>query len=175
MKTLFLYFALLATVMAQPLLPSIPTNIVALKSRSGSVHLWWQANEETNMAGYFVHYGPAPGRYTNTTFVGMLTNVFAAVGETGRVWLAVSALNDWWLESDLSDPITAVVETNRPARPVGVHTMSLRVVLDGADEIDGPYTPTQDFPEMLVSTKKPRRFYRPRLVANDGPLIYSGE
>jgi Bacterial Ig domain/Fibronectin type III domain len=83
---------------------------------SSAVTLAWDANTETNLAGYKVYYGPASGLYTNTVDVGNITtNRVTGLVEGVTYYFAVTAYNSSGQESDYSAEISyRAALTNQP-------------------------------------------------------------
>ena len=73
---------------------------------ANSVRLVWDANTETNLAGYRVHYGGQSGVHTNTTDVGLTTNatVFGILPGV-MFYYVVTAYDSNGLESDPSNEV----------------------------------------------------------------------
>jgi hypothetical protein len=71
-----------------------------------SVTVLWDANTETNLAGYKVHYGVASRSYGNTSDVGNITNAtVSGLIEGTTYFFAVTAYDTSNLESDYSDEV----------------------------------------------------------------------
>ncbi len=81
--------------------------LVASPARARTFDLTWQANNETNIAGYRVHYGTASGNYPQHIDVAKNTTS-AEVGnlsDDGTYFFAVTAYNNFGLESRASQEI----------------------------------------------------------------------
>ena len=85
----------------------------------GSVTLSWQAPTSntdgtalTNLAGYRVHYGTAPGNYTESLQLAdqALTSVVIEDLAPARWYFAVKAYNSAGIESDFSDLVNKLIE-----------------------------------------------------------------
>ena len=154
--------------------PALPTNLVALRGAKGAVALQWQANTETNLVGYFVHYGGATTNYTNSTWVGNVTNATVAVGSTNTLYFAVTAVNDIGLESDPSNEV-ATTPLRPPARPALLRTAVLRLSLLRADDPKGPWTAATNFPEMVLLADGKGGFYKTAPIEiEQGPPLSNG-
>lgn len=82
------------------------------------VSLAWNANPESNIAGYKVHFGTQTGVYSSVVDVGKTTQTLLpqlTMGET--YYVAVSAYNSQGLESPRSTEFSVTAAT--PAPPVG--------------------------------------------------------
>jgi hypothetical protein len=97
-----------------------------------AVTLVWDANSETNIAGYIVHYGTTSRSYTNHNIVGnVTTNQIAGLASGRTYYFAVTAYDTLGLESDYSNevaysPISSAASNNPPViilpGPVSVQT-----------------------------------------------------
>ena len=110
-----------------------------------SVMLAWDQSPETNIAGYYVHYGLASRTYTNAVSAGTATSVTVFGLEEGTTYyFAATCYNDLGLESDYSNEVSYTVPTgNQPptlnALPdltinenAGLRTVSLSGIGSGA-------------------------------------------
>lgn len=77
---------------------------------SNSVELAWDANPETNIGGYKLHYGTSARNYTQTVNVGKVTTgVIEGLTKGVIYYFAVNAYNTNGLESDYSDEVNYLV------------------------------------------------------------------
>ncbi len=77
--------------------------------------LAWDANTETDLAGYKVYFGTASRTYGAPTTIGT-TNTITLYGfATGTYYFAVTAFNTSGLESGFSNEVTATILS--PAQP----------------------------------------------------------
>ena len=92
---------------------------VTLSTSRGSVTLSWRAPTKntdgstiTNLAGYRVHYGTAPGNYTESVQLSdkEVTSVVIEDLQPALWYFAVTAYNSVGLESDYSSPVNAMIE-----------------------------------------------------------------
>lgn len=150
--------------------PALPTNVVALAPRHGVIALQWEANPETNLAGYFVHYGPASRNYTNAVWAGLRTNFNLGVNETTPLFLALTAVNTLGLASDPSNEVTATASTNRPAPVRGLVTVVIVNGLSASRYPDGPWQPVEGV-TAYVKADDAARFFRSELSIRPGPVI----
>jgi Fibronectin type III domain/FG-GAP repeat len=66
----------------------------ALAAEAGSVTLAWDRNPESNISGYVLYYGNAPGEYTGSVAVGNVTEYVFTEPVNGRSYFfAVQAVN----------------------------------------------------------------------------------
>lgn len=73
---------------------------------SQSVTLVWDANTETDLAGYIAYYGPASGVYTNAIDVGNVTTVLITnLLDRFTYYFVVTAYNTSGLESEPSNEV----------------------------------------------------------------------
>jgi hypothetical protein len=84
-------------------------------ARAASVSLAWDANKETDIGGYVVSYGTAPGTYTTSMDVGLVTTfqVNNLAGAT-KYYLSVRAYNRARQLSGYSGEIAATTPGNQP-------------------------------------------------------------
>ena len=77
---------------------------------SGTLTATWDANTESDLAGYRVHYGPGSGNYTTVKDVGNQTVYVADNLPAGEeYYFAISAYDRFGNESELSTEVSAVV------------------------------------------------------------------
>lgn len=100
-----------------------------------SVTLAWNANSETNLAGYRLHYGPASRQYDQTLTVNAATTTATAtnlvIGE--KYFFAVTAFTVDGLESDFSNEVSFGF---KPAPPANLR---IQVSLQSAATPQGPW------------------------------------
>jgi len=70
-----------------------------------SVTVAWDANTESDLAGYVVHYGTAPGTYTASVDVGNRTDFALNLDELTTYYVAVDAYNATGEHSPLSSEV----------------------------------------------------------------------
>ncbi len=70
-----------------------------------SVTVAWDANTESDLAGYVVHYGTAPGTYTASVDVGNRTDFALDLDELTTYYVAVDAYNATGEHSPLSSEV----------------------------------------------------------------------
>jgi hypothetical protein len=76
---------------------------------AGDVVLQWDANTETDLAGYKVYYGTASGSYGTPVVVGLQTTYTVSGLAPGTYYFAVTAFNTSGAESGFSNQVSAVV------------------------------------------------------------------
>jgi hypothetical protein len=84
---------------------------VTTAAAATGVNLAWDPNPESDIAGYRVHYGTAPGTYTKLVDVGNLTN--ASINDLtpgGTYFFTVSAYNSEGLEGPPSDEVSTTYD-----------------------------------------------------------------
>jgi hypothetical protein len=80
--------------------------LIGTVSHAASVRLAWDPNPETDVAGYRVYYGPAPGNYPKVLDVGSATAAEVTELVAGvPYYLSVTAYNSFGLESGFSEPL----------------------------------------------------------------------
>lgn len=98
-------------------LPVLPAQ-TSSNSIVASVRLTWDPNPETDLAGYLVHRGIAPGTRLETRDVGLVTtNDWTGLLPGVTNYFTVTAYNTAGLESDPSNEIAYEVRSE-PAKPV---------------------------------------------------------
>ncbi len=93
-------------------LTSILTGIIftSMNAFAGSVSLAWDPSPDVSVVGYKVHYGVAPGTYTNSAAVGNVTNATLTGLVNGTTYyFAASSIDGSGFESDFSNETTATV------------------------------------------------------------------
>jgi fibronectin type 3 domain-containing protein len=90
------------------LAPQKPLNLTTVAGDT-IINLSWQANIETDLAGYQIYWGSASREYQNSTTVGRVNN-FTLHGLTNgkTYYIAISALDTSGNESKLSDEVSAI-------------------------------------------------------------------
>ena len=73
------------------------------------VVLQWDANSETDLAGYKVYYGTAPGNYGTPITIGTQAGYTLTQLAPGTYYFAVTAYDSAGLESGFSNEVSAVV------------------------------------------------------------------
>jgi hypothetical protein len=103
----------------------------AVVSQGGAVELTWEApteNEDgsplTDLAGFKVYWGTAPGEYSATVSVGNVTTYLVEHLSPGTYYFAATAVNAEGTESAKSDEANATIEKN-PKRPRAPAILSL--------------------------------------------------
>lgn len=76
---------------------------------AADVTLGWDANTETNLAGYKIYYGTAPGVYGTPITLG-IQNTYTITGlPAGTYYIAITAYNTSGLESGFSNEVSATL------------------------------------------------------------------
>ena len=82
---------------------------------SGHISLQWNANRETDLAGYKVYYGTSPKNYTRSVVVGLsqprreiVTYKLTGLTKGQQYYIAVTAYNTYGYESTLSNEVEGV-------------------------------------------------------------------
>jgi hypothetical protein len=95
-------------------------------AHAGDVVLQWDANTETDLAGYKVYYGSASGTYGSPVVIGKVTTHTLSQLPAGTYYFAVTAYNTSGLESGFSNEVSAVI---------GGTTVGCDVTADGRTDI----------------------------------------
>lgn len=170
MKTLAVILAAFCAlaVSGQPALPEPPGGVV--RGARGAIPLSWQANVESDLYGYYVLYGSSTTNYTNSIWVGNRTNFNAGINATGLVFLAVTAVNKSGLESDPSNEVSAVANTNRPSATKGLSTVVVVNGLLSSRYPKGPWVPVEAARIQVIADDN-ARFFKQELNINKGPDV----
>src|SRR5688572_33224906 len=87
----------------------------AAAADTGSLTLAWNANTESDLAGYLVHYGTQSGTYTATVDVGPQTSaVIGNLTQGQQYFFVVQAYNTAGLTSNMSQQVAGVVPSQSP-------------------------------------------------------------
>jgi hypothetical protein len=81
---------------------------------AADVTLAWDANSETDLAGYKVYYGTSSGNYPNVINVGKVTTYTVASLGPGTYFFAVTAYNSSNAESGFSNEVSKAVTGGLP-------------------------------------------------------------
>ncbi|MBI5137304.1 MAG: fibronectin type III domain-containing protein [Nitrospirae bacterium] len=138
--------------------------LLPLPALAGGVTLGWTANNEPDLAGYRIHYGPASGSYANVLDVGNVTTAqVTGLTVLATYYFSVTAYDQSGNESarapevsaliprtDVTPPVVTppaniAVEATGPLTPVGLGTASAVDPEDGAVGVTasptGPFAP----------------------------------
>jgi len=101
-----------------------------------SVTLAWDANSETNVAGYIVYYGTTSSNYTSTTNVGNQTSATLTGLSAGtRYYFSATAFDQDGLESDFAPEISYTPQAMVPAPTLSITSNYLFFANGGATVI----------------------------------------
>ena len=84
---------------------------------AASVTLAWNPNSESNLAGYKVQYGTAPGVHPTTVDVGNQTTYVVGGLGPGTYYFVVLAYNTSGLQSPLSNEVSVTITAPSPPPP----------------------------------------------------------
>jgi Domain of unknown function (DUF4082)/Fibronectin type III domain len=84
---------------------------------AASVTLAWNPNSESNLAGYKVQYGTAPGVHPTTIDVGNQTTYVVGELGPGTYYFVVLAYNTSGLQSPVSNEVSVTVSASPPPPP----------------------------------------------------------
>jgi hypothetical protein len=89
---------------------------IAATGWAGDVTVAWNANTETDLAGYKVYVGTAPGAYGNPTIIGAQTTyTITGLAAGTTYYIAVTAYNTSGLESGFSNEVSTTTPGTPPA------------------------------------------------------------
>jgi hypothetical protein len=108
-------------------------------STAASVSLVWDANSESAVSGYIVHYGPASGQYSNRLSIGNRTSHTVTGLQPGTWYFAITACDSFGTESIFSNEVSTKIDI---APAAGIDT----IAAGGAGEVrtGGVGATTQD-------------------------------
>jgi hypothetical protein len=88
---------------------SLMIPLAASSIDSGGVKIAWDANHETNVIGYRVHYGTKSGAYTNVIDIGSATQfVIPGLIKGQSYFCSVTAYNTYGIESDFAQELMVI-------------------------------------------------------------------
>ncbi len=82
-------------------------------AETSSIFLAWDANPESDIAGYKVYWGTSSGVYDQFNDVSQTTASVSDLTVGVRYYFAVTAYNEAGLESGYSEEVSAIVPPNR--------------------------------------------------------------
>src|SRR4030095_16997634 len=85
-----------------------------------NVTLAWDANSETNIAGYKLYYGTSSRAYTNVSDLGNVLSTSLALLEGSTYYFAVTAVNTFGMESDYSAEVSHNIVAYRSPLTVSI-------------------------------------------------------
>ena len=102
---------------------------LAPSAYAASVAITWNANSESDLAGYLVLYGTAPGVYGTTVNVGNATSYTVSGLATGQYYFVVRAYSNVGLQSPPSVEVTATLAATAAVARITISpaTKTLRV------------------------------------------------
>jgi len=103
--------------------------ILSIPAYAGDVTLAWDANSESDLAGYKVYFGTASRVYGAPIVIGTGTTYMVTGLAPGTYYFAVTAFNTAGLESGFSNEVSATV-SGTPAGSCDVNSDSSVNVLD---------------------------------------------
>jgi hypothetical protein len=104
---------------------------VGSNSNAAAVILEWDANTESDLAGYKIHWGTESGTYTDSTDVGNVTTVILSIPPGS--YIAATAYSDEGLESGYSNEVFYYFP---PASPTGGVIDVRHIVIEPDDWVD---------------------------------------
>lgn len=95
--------------------------LYAVAAGAAQIQVTWDANTETDLAGYKVYFGTAPGQYSTPVTVTAPSYTLQGVTDKTTYYVAVSAFDTSGNESALSDEVSVYVpDVTPPAKPTGL-------------------------------------------------------
>lgn len=130
--------------------------LLTASAQTNAVTVAWDANPETDIAGYHVKYGiDDAGGITNDVFVSGVnntTNQIVNLAPGTKYFFFVTAENTHGLQSDPS----TILFYDTPSKPSVVQGMRIEFNLLSANGIQGPFTNEMEF---RVTYEIPQKFY----------------
>jgi hypothetical protein len=97
---------------------------------AADVTLAWDANTESDLAGYKLYYGTSPGVYGTPITLGKVTTYALTNLPDGTYYIAVTAYNTGGLESGYSNVVTATLSGTPATSKCDLNSDSTVNVLD---------------------------------------------
>jgi fibronectin type 3 domain-containing protein len=94
---------------------------------AADVSLAWDANTESDLAGYTVYYGTASGVYDNSAPVGNVTEFTVVDLPDNTHYFAATAVDQQGNESGYSNEVSTIIDTQPPAAPSGFRIVEVLV------------------------------------------------
>jgi len=91
--------------------------VLSLPALAADVKLAWDANTESDLAGYKVYFGLAPRVYSAPTNVGKVTSYTVSGLAPGTYYFAVTAYNTAGLESGYSNEVSTTIAPSGASTP----------------------------------------------------------
>lgn len=87
----------------------------------GTINLAWDANTETDLAGYKIYQGSAAGGpYTLTQTLGTVTTATVTVTTDGKFYFVATAFDTAGNESGYSNEVSKTIDTFPPMAPTNL-------------------------------------------------------
>ena len=156
MVVLFALLVLVSTSAAPPFLyPSNPPP---------SVSLTWNANVESDLAGYKIYWGAVSGGYTNRITVGLVTDlVFTNLVRGQKVYFAATAYNAVGLESTFSNEISYTAPMV-PAAP-GLKPIVVLTVQSSPKSASPVWTDYTNAPAVALLPEDEQKYFRLQIAS----------
>lgn len=149
--------------------------LLAADARAASVSLAWDANTESDLAGYVVSYGTAPGQTSGSADVGMQTSWTFTAGVAGRTYyFRVQAYTTGRVMSAPSTEVSATIP-NTVMPPVGTSPFGyVDTPIDNAAGVTGSLAMTGWALDNALVTRL-RILRDPVAGEPSGSLVYVGD
>jgi hypothetical protein len=90
--------------------------LIPVLVHAGTVTLAWDPNQESDLKGYKIYYGNAPGQPTKTIDVGNVTTTTITLAD-GTWYFAATAYDKSGNESGKSNEVFTTIDSVSPANP----------------------------------------------------------
>ena len=104
--------------------------IPAVARAASDVALAWDANTESDLAGYKIYWGTVSGTYTNSVDVGNVTTYTVKGLPDGKVFFAATAYDGAKLESGYSNEVSVTLDSTPPAYPKNLKAVSVKATIN---------------------------------------------
>lgn len=102
---------------------------------AGTITLSWNANTESDIAGYHLHYGTASAPYKQELTVATTSAVVSNLTDGATYTFAVTAYNTAGEESAYSQPVSYTVGSDRVVPPAILANLSTRAVVEAGQDV----------------------------------------
>ena len=103
--------------------------LLSAVAMAADVTLAWDANTESDLAGYKLYWGTVSGVYPNSINVGNVTQYkIPGIQANVKYYYAATAYDLQGNESEYSNELEHTVDTSPPAPPTGLKALLLQII-----------------------------------------------